>query len=550
MVRDQIFHSLIASLLLTLLSTSLLAATLEARVDKKELVSNEHLTLTLALINSDTRLRAEGVNPNIDLSVLTDHFELGIPQASNRYSPFRNRGRSSSEIVVTLFPKKRGQLEIPAFSIDGENSTPITITVHQATAESTPEVFTQSGILKSALWLREQTIIYLDLYHRVALKNAKLGGAIESEPRLQIQLSQLPQSDRTELHSGVSYNVTRTAWSVAPAINQPIKLFLPDVWVETKAGKQLRFPFKDIAIDALPLPEGVPMHTLVGKPTLTQSTINKEIKQHHNLQLEITLRAPTNIINLSQTAPALPFPAGLKVYAESGVRQIVEGADDGSTEVTYRYYIMPLEVGNYQLPPLTVPYFDPERSEMNEVLLQGQQFKVIPAAIPVSASSLLPVEAAAEMAAQPSNTNSTSSAALPWQVTTLVFALIWAGTLLMWWKQKRTRIITKTENTQPKPQTENSRHPLQKRLLAAFGTQTLEQGLTRWESRHGIDDKMRAIVQQIQLCCYGPQKKQLPIDHLKDDVDRIIKKIRNRDTTQEQHDTWRPESFTATYKRH
>ena len=95
MVRRHLFHTLIAALLLSLFSTTLFAATLEARVDKKELVSNEHLTLTLALINSDTRLRATGINPNIDLSILTDNFELGIPQSSNRYSPFRNRGRSS-----------------------------------------------------------------------------------------------------------------------------------------------------------------------------------------------------------------------------------------------------------------------------------------------------------------------------------------------------------------------------------------------------------------------------------------------------------------------
>ncbi len=545
MVKGHLFHTFIAALLLSLFSTTLLAATLEARVDKKELVSNEHLTLTLALINSDTRLRATGINPNIDLSILTDNFELGIPQASNRYSPFRNRGRSSSEIVVTLFPKGAGKFTIPPFSVDGESSTPITITVHKATAEDIPEVFTRSGVLKSALWLREQTIVYLDLYHRVALKSAKLGGAIESEPKLQIQLSQLPQSDRAELYNGVSYNITRTAWSVAPAINQTIKLFLPDIWVETEAGKKLRFPFKDITIDVLPLPEEVPRHTLVGKPSLAQSAIETEVKQHHNFQLTITLQAPTNIINLSQAAPALPFPEGLKVYAESGVRTAVEGSDDGTTKVTYRYYIMPLEVGNYQLPDLRIPYFDPERSEMNEVVLQGQQFNVIPAAIPVTASSLLPVEATAEITSQLNNTNDTNNAALPWQVATLAFALIWAGTLLVWWKQRRTNFNSRNVTIKPIAQAAHSKHPLHNRLLAAFGTPTLEQGLTQWESQHGIDDEMRTVVQQVQLYCYGPQEKQRPIDHLIDDVDRIIKNIRDKNTTQEQHDMWRPESFTA-----
>ncbi len=546
MVRGHLFHTFIAALLLSLFSTTLFAATLEARVDKKELVSNEHLTLTLALINSDTRLRATGINPNIDLSILTDNFELGIPQASNRYSPFRNRGRSSSEIVVTLFPKGAGKFTIPSFSVDGESSAPITITVHKATAEEIPEVFTRSGVLKSALWLREQTIVYLDLYHRVALKSAKLGGAIESEPKLQIQLSQLPQSNRTELHNGVSYNVTRTAWAVAPAINQTIKLFLPDVWVESEAGKKRRFPFKDITIDVLPLPEEVPRHTLVGKPSLAQSTIETEVKQHHNFQLTITLQAPTNIINLSQAAPALPFPEGLKVYAESGVRTAVEGSGDGSTKVTYRYYIMPLETGHYQLPDLRIPYFDPERSEMSEVVLQGQRFNVVPAAIPVSTTSLLPAEATAEITDQLGSTNSNS--ALPWQVATLILSLAWAATLLAWWKQKGTNFISRGVSIKPAVQADNSKHPLQNRLLTAFGTPTLEQGLTQWESQHGIDDEMRTVVQQVQLYCYGPAVKQPSIDHLVDDIDRIIKKIRHKKSAQEAHDKWRPASFSAPHK--
>ena len=548
MVRGYLFHTLIAALLLSLFSTTLFAATLEARVDKKELVSNEHLTLTLSLINSDTRLRATEVNPNIDLSILTDNFELGIPQASNRYSPFRNRGRSSSEIVVTLFPKGAGKFTIPSFSVDGESSAPITITVHKATAEEIPEVFTRSGVLKSALWLREQTIVYLDLYHRVALKSAKLGGAIESEPKLQIQLSQLPQSNRTELHNGVSYNVTRTAWSVAPAINQTIKLFLPDVWVETEAGKKRRFPFKDITIDVLPLPEEVPRHTLVGKPSLTQSTIETEVKQHHNFQLTITLQAPTNIINLSQAAPALPFPEGLKVYAESGVRTAVEGSGDGSTKVTYRYYIMPLETGHYQLPDLRIPYFDPERSEMSEVVLQGQQFNVIPAAIAVSASSLLSVDSAVELSDQPSLVIDSSNTTLPWQVSTSVFALIWVATLLLWWRQKRAATIAPTNYVLAGLQTKSEKHPLQKKLLAAFGTQTLEQGLTQWELQYGVDDKMRKTIQQLQRYCYGPQQEQQNIDHFQTDIHQVIDTIQMKHAKQASKNAWHPESFTAPRK--
>lgn len=540
MVKRYLFRSFWV-VVLSLFGTVLHAATLEAKVDKKELAVGEHLTLTLALINSDTRLRAQGVNPNIDLTVLTDQFELGLPQANSRYSPFRNRGRSSSEIIVTLFPKTAGQLIIPAFSIDKEVSAPITITVHNVTAAVAPELFTRSGILKQQLWLREQTIVYLDLYHRVELKSAKLGGAIESEPKLQIQLSKLPQSDRTERYNDIKYNVTRTAWAVAPAINQAIKLFLPDIWVETKAGKQQRFPFSDITIEARPLPANVPPQTLIGRPLLTQTTLESSVKQHHTLQLEITLQAPTNIINLQQSPPQLPFPQQLKVYAESGPRQQVEGRSDGVTSVTYRYYIMPLAAGSFQLPELRIPYFDPERNVMDEVVLQGQRLEVTPAAIPTTENSLPPLTPIPPT----HNTTAHNSQTLPWQITTLVMTLLWFSTLLIWWNQKQARAAAPaTASNRREAPVADARDPLQQKLLAAFNTRTLEQGLIQWEAQHGTDDEMRAVVQQLQQCCYGREQNRNS-DHLQAAVAPLISKIQKKKNTSNRSDAWSPRAFTG-----
>ncbi len=540
MVRHHLLPA-VAALLLVLFNSALSAATLEAHVDKKQLIISEHITLTLALINSDTRLRAQGINPNIDLTLLTDNFELSIPQASNRYSPFRNRGRSSSEVTVTLFPKKVGELTIPPFTVDGESSQPIIITVLPTSVENRPLVFTRSGTLKSALWLREQTIVYLDLYHRVELKSAKLGGAIESEPKLQIQLSQLPQSDRTEEHNGISYNVTRTAWAVAPAINQTIHLYLPDVWVETAAGEQLRFPFNDITIETMPLPANVPAHTLIGRPVITQSTINQEITQHQSFQLLITLQAPTNLINLSATPPPIQFPAGLKVYSESDTRKIVEESNDGSSTVTYRYFIMPLEAGTYRIPDITIPYFDPERSIMSQVTLVGQPFTVTAAPLPATQTAFSNEEPLTQTAAE----NEIASSALPWKLATLIVTLAWLATALIVWRQHQNKKATKTEPAQIAHAVTDSIHPLQAELLAVFGTRTLDQGQQQWEALHGVDDEMRAIIIQVQQHYYGSQKNKMANDHLQKQIDSLIQKIKRKQIIEDHSDNWRPEAFTA-----
>src|SRR5690606_27521550 len=117
-----------------------------AEVDRKELYVNEHVVLTLALTDSETRLRAEGVSPNVDLTVLTGQFDLGAPRADFRFNVNRPRGRSTSTITVELFPRETGRLRIPAFTVDGLSTSPIELRVLALPADATPEVFARSGI--------------------------------------------------------------------------------------------------------------------------------------------------------------------------------------------------------------------------------------------------------------------------------------------------------------------------------------------------------------------------------------------------------------------
>ena len=124
---------MVTRLLLTLVGTLWIAtanaATFTAVIDRNELYQDEHLELTLRLENSDTRLRAEGISPNIDLTLLTNNFDLGPPRTSNRFNIERSYGRSTSELIVDLFPKRSGVLGIPPFEIDGIKSNALTVKV-------------------------------------------------------------------------------------------------------------------------------------------------------------------------------------------------------------------------------------------------------------------------------------------------------------------------------------------------------------------------------------------------------------------------------------
>jgi hypothetical protein len=163
------------SLLALLIFASARAAELTAAVDRKEVMLDEHVVLSLSLINSDTRLRAEGISPNVDLSVLAKDFDIGTPHVENRYNIYRGRGRSTSELKVDLFPRRDGRLTIPAFSVDGLSTAPIVVAARKLPPGALPEIFSKAGVSAASVWQREQLVAWLDVYHRVPLKTASVG---------------------------------------------------------------------------------------------------------------------------------------------------------------------------------------------------------------------------------------------------------------------------------------------------------------------------------------------------------------------------------------
>src|SRR3569623_828667 len=250
--------------LLILSSAFAHAAQLHASVDRSALALNEPVPLTLALTDSAPRLRAEGVSPNVDLSVLAKAFDVGTPTVSNRYNVYQGRGRAAAGRRVELFLRRAGTLTIPVFRLEGLATQALTLSVRALPADAVPEVFSRGGVSKGAVWQREQFIAWLDVYHRVKLKSASVGEYIDTEP-LRIELMEhreLPQSEREETVKGVRYQVTRIAWAIFPKESGALRIHLPDVWLVTADARKLRLPYQDARVLVRALPEHGGRHAL------------------------------------------------------------------------------------------------------------------------------------------------------------------------------------------------------------------------------------------------------------------------------------------------
>ena len=510
-------------------------AELIAVVDRTELLENEHVMLTLSLVNSDTRLRAEGLNPNIDLTVLNRDFEPGIPEADHRYTISRGAGRSSSNLRVVLFPRHTGTLTIPSFTVDNVSSRPISIIVHGAANSPTPEVFVRGGSDKTTLWNREQALVYLDFYRRIELKSAKLGSDLETEP-LDVELTRLAESSRDETVNGIRYQVTRSSWLLAPQRTGKQQITFPEVWIETADNRRLHLPLSSILLTVKPLPENIPPLILVGKPRVEQAIDKSGVAAGRIITWDITLSAPTRVSNLPGTLPDLAFPEHMQVYRDPPVRSNADLDSGGLSSVRYRYFLAAGAAGQYRLPAVEIPYFDTGSGQLSLLTLDG----------PVLSVSAGTGSAQQQPDARPPAIVSRSPATTVWMIAAVVLAILWLVSLFLLWRKRNPAVKAKLPGREVKRHgVHRTTGDIKQQLLDAMACRTLEEGNHKWQHVIADDPLMQQTIRRLQQKYYARHRSPDGDDEsgLSQDVAYCIKKISKRGHPTPAEPRWLAEHF-------
>lgn len=511
MVTDRIKNSLIYSAVLwSVLFSGIAAASMfNVKSDKTQLSIEEHLTLTFELIDSDVRLRAEGVNPNIDLALLGDAFVAGVPKAEHTYNIHRSRGRSTSSITVDIFPKKAGRFTIPAYEIDGNRSKPINIEVKALPSDSAPEMFVRNrvsytrpaGQPEGTLYVNQQLVVYLDLFHRIKLESATRGDGLTLEPFKgnELDFQPLPQSERRQTEHGYEYEVLTLAWGIFQFKPGPLRVYLPDIWAVTVDGRRQRLPVQELNFNIIPLPEGVPKNIIVGKPSIHQKSETLQGTQYQASNWQVTLEAPMYNNSLPKQLPLPALKAELQLQPERAVSRTTllhEGVND---IFDYNFSIIPLTAGSHALPSIKIPYFEPADAGIGSVTLTGPTLNVAAATLPTTGALSETTQKPSQAAEAP------ASSVTLWQSVAAITTALWLATLALWRREKG--VVKSVEAAPPTtaipatPQTDE--RPLERELLRALRCDTLEQGLQAWCRANPDDTRVSDTIKQIQAHYYS-----------------------------------------------
>ena len=383
------------------------AQELTATVDRNELAINETFNLTLRYSGDET-----GGQP--DFHLLEQDFEILSRQQSNQYRVFNGKAESFVEWTLVLAPLKEGKVFVPSLHLHGQVSDAIPMTINKAgesPSGNNRQAFLEVELDKDKVYVQEQLLVKVRLYTTVGLHD------IATDP-LQIAGAHVEKVDEQRYErriNGVGHAVYELTYAVFPESSDELQIPALNYVAVTgrrdpfslfnRNAQRIRLRSEPQTVQVTPKPDSYSgSHWLPAASLgLVQSWSKdpEEFKIGEPITRIITLRAEGLRAAQLPPLPELEIE-GLKTYPDQP-QQEDSPANNGITgnriETTA---IVATKPGEYQLPPITLIWWDTKTGRQRATQLPAFRFRVTGAAVIDSATSgtNLPGEVPAKPATQ------------------------------------------------------------------------------------------------------------------------------------------------------
>jgi hypothetical protein len=352
--------------------------TVRAEVDRTSLAPGESLELQVTV---------NGGKGEADLSGLTD-FKV-ISRGTSSSVQFINGHMSREETnTYLLIPQRKGRLTIPALAVevDGKiyHSDPITITVTDQPDTGEPgsndkEVWVTHEVSNSTPYENQQITYTFRLYNTVQINDAKFQppefeGFSAKEIKEQRSYRKIING-REAMVSEIDYvliPLKSGGRTIEPAVLQ-VGIIRPD---RTRRQSPFDNFFKDpffnrgtvdtrilqtdpLNLEVRPLPPRPPdrkFSGLVGHFDLRVDAEASDLKVGDSATVAITVEGRGNIMDAQP--PGLQVPPAFKTYADNPQEEINLDRNGFHGKKVFRTALVPLKAGQFQLPAVTLTYFD------------------------------------------------------------------------------------------------------------------------------------------------------------------------------------------------
>ncbi len=429
---------LLAGVVLMAASLNLQAA-VQAELDRTRIVEGETVTLTLSTTDSRRSLEP-------DLAPLEVDFEILDRRSETQLSVVSGRQTAQVRLLVTLEPRRVGDLLIPALRIDDETTAPIGLKVDPAPeldAGGLPPVFIEVELRpdKGSYYVHAQFGLVVRVFYQQNLTEAAISPP-EPVPASVRLLQETPyQAER----GGERYRVLERRYAIFP--ERSGELVIPamqltgrlverrdsSIWQPSVRGRRIRVESDALQIPIAPRP---PAFTGRDWQPARELTLGQQISTGDRLRVgePVTRTVIIDAVGLEENMiaePEWPGLANARIYPDQpqGITR-----DDGNWVLghkEFRYAVVPETEGELVLPELRVDWWDTSSNQQRTAVLPARTLTVQPSAlVPPPA---VPSAGAMEAASPPVGTITESTSGL-WRWLALLFAVLWLATLALAWR--------------------------------------------------------------------------------------------------------------------
>ncbi len=494
-----------------------------------------------------------------DLGPLRRDFDILGRSSSTSVQLGTGGSSETSQVVLTLAPKRTGALTVPPLSWDGERSPPLALQVTRATAgASAPHgpaaqtpVFIVSRVTPAQPYVQAQVRLTVQIYTAEPLYH----GALDFSGNGAVVVKQIGADQYgNALHAGRTYQVITRRFVLFPLrsgrIQLPGPLLDADVAAPQRTPAWSGNPFSGffggmlrtlrpietrgdpIVLAVRPRPAGaagpdwLPASHLALSAQWTPQSLSAQAGEPLTVALDLQATGLTGA-QLPDLSRRLAPPAGLRAYPDQAkLTDTVQGRNIvGSRDQTIAFIAR--RPGRYVLPAITLRWWDTRANRPEVATLPSRTLLILPApatAPSATTSTSAPAGATARAAPPPARASRRTPSRLEpqhtlWPWLSAALAALWLATVgaWLWSRRRRPRPHTAAPAQQPgRPdaKTEQStfreacarndaraaRRHLLNWLAAAWGVPATSLGPLAAVNR---DPHLEAQLRELEQACYG-----------------------------------------------
>jgi hypothetical protein len=427
----------------------------EATIDKNPVMLDEAIRLTVVANGGADR-------ESFDSSILLKDFVVGRTSVSSQTSIVNFDTKKTTTWTTTLFPRKEGTFTIPAISIEGKQSAPMSVNVIpvQQSENVARDYFVTTSIDLKEAYLNQQLFYTIKLHLATNIER----GSLQSPTMQNAEIKQLGDDKQyTDIVNGRRYQIIERQFAIVPQASGEFTIRGPVFTAEVAAAntnqrfglfnrtQQVNRVGPDITVNIKPIPAGIDYPWL---PT-ELARVDEEWPQGDAFVVGEPITRVVTLTALGVVEEQLPeipefYPPHFKLYPDQSSTTTVEKDSTLIAQRKSSLAVIPTQAGSFVLPEVTIPWFNTLTEQTEYATIPARTVTVQPATAATSptqpgfdnqaASSATSVptnqagqtESGGELNSEPQSGLANSSEAQAPHYLTWLFAGLWVLTVIAW----------------------------------------------------------------------------------------------------------------------